>query len=326
MAGDGGSNGRTAVPAWDMEALHAHLQSAVSLEIWTIPYYLTAMCSIKDPSDDAYQLIQSVVYEEMLHVQLAGNVSNAYGCIPTFDTPEYVGKKVPHLCFRLDDPNPTHLYQPYSAELGPLDEVRINTLCLIEYPEWDTERTPDLRPRIEEYGSIGELYTALRLGMTELRAQLRGGVRQLDFFRRFFADFEQQTITLDGDAGWRQAMTLVDAITDQGEGQTRGDADVPAEFRNTADGLETSWPHFRKFTAIRDAGRFPATYDGVADPPAGSPGHAAQERLVADFAAFLEVLRTLFGGGRSDDFGALMAKLGGDVLTCWRHGAIPRFS
>lgn len=317
---------KTGLPEWNPEALHDHLQSAVSLEIWTIPYYLTAMYSIKDPSSDAYQLIQSVVYEEMLHAQLAGNIANAYGYVPALDPPHYVGRNVPHLCFRLDTPNPTQIFQPYSAELGPLDVKRINTMCLIEYPEWDTQRTPDLRPKIAEYGSIGEFYAALRVGMTEHRMDMRGGARQMDYFRRFFADLKQQTITLDGEAGWRQALTLVDVITDQGEGQTQGDADIPEDFRNTADGFKESWPHFRKFTAIRDAKNLPETYDGVADPPVGSAGYLAQQRLQKDFAVFLDVLRTLFSGGESDHFGSLMAKLGGDVLTCWQNGAVPKFS
>ena len=311
---------------WDMDSLRSHLQSVVELEVWTIPYYLTAMYSIKDPSEDAYQLIQSVVYEEMLHAQLASNIANSFDYSPTFDPPSYVGKKIPHLCFRLDVPNPTDTFKPYSAELGPLDERRINAMCLIEYPQWDTERTPDLKPSVEQYGSIGELYAALRVGMAELRQRIRGSLRQVDFFGSFYAEFPQQIITLDGDEGYRQALTLVDAITDQGEGQTEGDADIPQEFRNTADGFKESWPHFRKFSSIRDSGDFPETYHGVSDPSPGSPGHRAQQRLQEDFAAFLETLETLFSGGSPGDFGSLMARLGGDVLTCWQKGAIPKFS
>lgn len=312
---------------WDLEALYGHFQSAVDLELWTIPFYLSALYSIEDPSSDAYQLVQSVVYEEMLHVQLAGNVANAYGYSPTFRPPVYRGRKVPHLAFRLDTPNPTEEFSPYSAEIGPLDELRINAMCLIEYPEWDTERTPDLRPRVEQYGSIGEFYVALRLGMAELREHVRGRRRQVDYFRSFFHDLPRQTVDLDGDAGFRQALALVDVITDQGEGQTRGDADVPVEARNTADGFEESWTHFRKFLTIRASGKFPKTYDGVASPEPGSPGHRAQDRLRQDFAAFLEMLQAMFAGDAEiDGFGSLMARLGGDVLTCWQRGAIPKFS
>jgi len=312
-------------PQWDLPSLWTHLQGVVDLELWTIPYYLTAMYSIKDPSEEAYQLIQSVVYQEMLHAQLASNVANAFGYTPTFTAPAYVCR-IPHVCFALDTPNPTEVFTPQSAELGPLDEERINAMCLIEYPEWDTERTPDLRPNREEYGSIGEFYAAVRAGMAELREHVRGGVNQVDQFRFYYQDLSQATITLDGYEGYRQATTLVDVITDQGEGQTQGDVDVPVESRNTADGLEESWPHFRKFMSIREGGALPETYDGVAEPDAGSPGERAQRRLIGDFAAFLETLDTLFRGAASPSFGPLMAKLGGDVLTCWQNGAIPRFS
>lgn len=311
---------------WDLSDLQAHLQGVVDLELWTIPYYLTALYSIKDPAEDSYQLIQSIVYQEMLHAQLASNIANAYGYSPTFQAPVYCGHDIPHLRFRLDTPNPTRTFHPYSAELGPLDERRLNAMCLIEYPEWDTERTPDLRKNREEYGSIGEFYAAVRAGMTELRSHLRGGVRQVDEFQFFYQGFSQPAITRDGDEGYRQAMTLVDLITDQGEGQTRGDADVPPEFQNTADGLEESWPHFRKFMFLRAQGKFPETFSGVADPPPGSPGELAQRRLIRDFQVFLGVLDTLFSGGHPGDFGPLMARLGGDILTCWQHGAIPKFS
>jgi hypothetical protein len=313
-------------PEWDLDNLWSHLQGVVDLELWTIPFYLTAMYSIKDPANDAYQLIQSIVYQEMLHAQLASNIANAYGYSPTFMAPVYHGHDVPHLRFRLDVPNPTQTFRPYSAELGPLDKWRINTMCLIEYPEWDTERTPDLRPSREEYGSIGEFYAAVRAGMTELRHQVRGGVKQVDQFRFFYANFSQPTITLDGYDGYQQAMTLVDLITDQGEGQTQGDADVPAEFQNTADGLEESWPHFRKFLFIRAQEELPEKFGGVAEPPPGSPGHKAQQRLIQGFAVFLQTLDALFRGEHPGNFGPLMAKLGGDILTCWQNGAIPKFS
>jgi len=314
------------MPGWTLDTLRSHLQGVVDLELWTIPYYLTAMYSVRDPAEDAYQLIQSIVYQEMLHAQLACNIANAYGYAPAFTAPVYAGHDVPHLRFSLDVPNPTQTYRPYSAELGPLDERRVNTMCLIEYPMWETERTPDLRPNREEYGSIGEFYAAVRAGMTELRDDVRGGVNQVDEFQFFYAGLRQPAITRNGYDGYKQAMTLVDVITDQGEGQTQGDADVPEAFRNTADGLEESWPHFRKFSFIRKQGSLPETYRGVADPPAGSPGHAAQERLAADFALFLQTLEALFRGERPGKFGPLMAKLGGDILTCWQNDAIPRFS
>ena len=317
----------TIPPAWNLPRLQEHLQGAVDLELWTIPYYLTMLYSIKDPTADAYRLIQAVVYQEMLHVQLVANIANAFGYSPEFRAPVYKGKNIPHIDFDLDTPNPTQQYSPYSAELGPLDDVRLNTTCLIEYPEWLTEREPDVSETQQEYGSIGEFYDAVRVGMRQLRAQVRGNVNQVDEFGPFYNNQPDLTITLDGDDGYRQAMTLVDIIVDQGEGQTEAVESVPTEFQNTADGFQSASTHFQKFESIRNSKCRPATYTGVAKPDRGSPGAAAQKILAADFAEFLKILTRMFNGKPTPPaFGSLMAKLGGDVLTCWQRNAIPRFS
>jgi hypothetical protein len=313
-------------PKWDLKHLQSHLQGVVDLEFWTIPYYLTIMYSIKDPSCEAYRLIQVSVYQEMLHAQLACNISNAFSYSPKFRAPVYQADKVPHVNFDLDVPNPTTIFTPFSAELGPLDEKRVNTMCLVEYPEWDTERQPDLRENQEEYGSIGEFYDAVRTGMYELKHELRGGVKQVDEFRQFYNRFSEPTITRDGDRGYVQAAKLIQVIVDQGEGQTQEVADVPLEYQNTADGFRDSWPHFRRFTFIRNSRPFPETFSGVPDPPRGSPGYKAQQTLIKDFAAFMRTLDALFSGANADEFGPQMAKIGGDILTCWQRNAIPRFS
>src|SRR5688572_2520585 len=69
-------------PQWTLEQLQEHLQAAVDLEFWTIPYYMAAAYSIKDQGEEAFQLVLSVVNQEMLHVQLAANIANAYGLSP----------------------------------------------------------------------------------------------------------------------------------------------------------------------------------------------------------------------------------------------------
>lgn len=310
-------------PKWDLRHLKSHLQGVVDLELWTIPYYMTVLYSIKDPTSKAYQLVQAAVYQEMLHAQLASNLANAFGFSPEFKAPVY-GGEVPHVDFALDDPDPREIFKPYSTEIGPLDERRINTMCLVEYPEWFTEREPDVRENRREYGSIGEFYMAVRVGIAEFRHHIKGGLRQVDEFGSFYNNFKVPTITLDGGDGYHQAMTLIDAIVDQGEGQTEGDADVPVEFQATSDGVEGSWTHYRKFMFIRSLRSLPETWEFK--PELTPAGKCAQETLVKDFAAFLTTLEALFSGRNPPAFGAQMAKLGGDILTCWQQGAIPRFA
>lgn len=331
------------LPVWDLPHLQRHLQSAVDLEFWTIPFYMSAMYSIKDPSDEALQLIQAVVNEEMLHVQLAANVANAYASEDfkvTITPPDYSGT-IPHIEFDLDKPNPAGpggLFYPYSAEIGALDEARVNAMCLIEYPEWKNhERQRDrnhLRQEVTDYGSIGQFYRAVRLGMSGLAKEHkypRGGVGQVRFFQRNYQNAALLSVDHDGEKGYEEALTLLDIIVSQGEGDRPSERDVPTMFRNTADDADANLDHYDKFLVVRDRIRnpdtAPATYAGVAEPPKESAGRQAQETLVGDFKTLCDCLTVLFQGGNPpDDFAPVMYKVGAAISNCWKNGAIPRFS
>lgn len=343
---------------WDQETLHKHLQAAVDLELWTIPFYMASMYSLEDPSGMPYRLIQSIVYQEMLHVQLAANIANAFGLSPTFKEPVYKGRHIPHLNFDLDTPNPTTLFAPYSAEIGPLDIERLNAFCLIEYPEWDTEGEPSPKANIEEYGSIGEFYTALAIGAQAVVAQdpgsLKGDVKQVNLFERFYSAFTEPPPTTDivqytpetqamritegGVQGLRQVMSLMSVITSQGEGQVQGETEIPPSYRNTADDPHPVDAHFAKFNDLRNASLgveniSPAyvwrTYPLIEHPPKDPKGieqREAQERLQRNFRKFLRLLEQLFSGGElPQSFGVEMATLGGNIRRCWQLGAVPTF-
>nr|WP_283055218.1 ferritin-like protein [Thetidibacter halocola] len=308
--------------------MREHLQAAVDLEFWTIPFYMTALYSIKDRNSDAFKLIMSVANEEMLHVQLASNAANAFGVTPTFDAPVYDDRiGIPHLQFALDTPNPTDIFTPHSAELGPLDLARINAMCLIEYPEWLTAQGIILKQDRSAYGSIGAFYDALRYGARQYADAVRGNVNQVDIFKNFFSNFPTQTVTDNGARGLAQVMTLFEAITEQGEGKSEGSSEIPPEFRNTADDDQPDEDHYVKFLSIRDAAAgLPATYSGDPDPKPGTPGHEAQQILIGKFGDFRVTLAALFAGAHPGHFGREMSALGGYVLNCWKLGAVPKFS
>lgn len=311
---------------WDISHLQQHLQYAIDLEFWTIPFYLSAMYSIKDPSHWIYRLIQSVVYQEMLHVELASNVANAYGLSPKFSAPVYKGQAIPHLNFNLDQPDPTPKYSPYTAEIGPLDLEHINAMCLIEYPEWASKKKPDLQEDVTQYGSIGEFYDAVEVGAAELVYDLKGSQNQISKFQNFYNKFKYPTITSDGGEGLSQALSLIRAITVQGAGKTEGDEAIPPQYQNTADGFEESWSHFTKFSAIRDSQDLPETYSLKSQ--ADDQGLKAQQILIKNFTEFRSVLEQLFSNKLEDPskFSTVMATLGGNILNCWRNGVVPKFS
>lgn len=318
---------------WTLAHLREHLQFAIQLEYWTVPFYMSAMYSIKDPTSDVYKLVQSVVYQEMLHIQLACNAANAFGAVidleHAFIQPEYVGQKVPHLQFTdgetgRDPLDPSMSFSPYSAEIGPLDELRINAMCLIEYPEIDVDAPPKLRQNVSEYSSIGEFYRAVLFGATQHAAAIRPNHQQVDIFRNFYRNFPGQIVDNAGVDGLEQVIQLIRAITDQGEGVRRHNT-VPTTFRNTADGFNNSVDHFAKFELIKSLQRQPECYEGVAAPASGSAGAQAQDILARNFQQFRRDMVELFNGHPPAEFGPNMARLGGNILNCWRQGAIPRF-
>jgi len=312
------------VTRWTLNDIHDHLDYAVNLEIWTIPYYLTVMYSIKDPSEPVFRLIQSVVYQEMLHAELAANVYNAFQP----DEPVTIGPfqytkagGVPHLDFKLDQAAAAKYGEP-DASLGGLDLVRLGTMCLIELPE---AHPPHLDPDREDYATIGDFYTALRFGMRQHASAVRGNRNQVDYFKNFYANLTGSTVTEDGAAGLAQALEMIDVITEQGEGRTKADEDIPLAFQNTADGYDPASSHFAKFNSIRDgllSGRAPDTYR--ADPD--KRGTEPQRVLREGFAELLASIRALFSGSKPVDFGTLMPTVGGNIHTCWRQGVVPEFS
>lgn len=320
---------------WTLPALQEHLQYALDIELWTIPYYLTALYSVKDPASEAAQLIRTIANQEMLHMQLAANVANAYGGEVSVSPPVY-GEGIPHLDFDLDEPNPTKIFDPWSSELGPLDVTRLNTMCLIEYPDWQGKTNLD--PDATEYGSIGDFYHSVAIGAEELRHRIVGGRNQLNVFGKFYPGFSTPTVTRDGEYGWPQVQQILNAIVTQGEGRLSREMEphkiaklppwlrilsgfIPPSFQNQADDLRQQAPHFDKFVYLKGT-ELPATWT------AGEPtreGEAAQERLRRHFAELCAILQAEMRG-QAGEFSPVMFQIGGDIVSCWKHGAVPSFS
>jgi hypothetical protein len=314
---------RLARDDWTIAHLRAHLQYAADLELWTIPFYMSALFSIVDRTSAAYQLVQSVVHQEMLHLQLAANVANAYGLSPSFDAPHYLDQTIPHLNFCIDHPDPRPEFSPFSAEIGPLDAERVNAMCLVEFPEWG-QNPPDLRDDVTEYGSIGAFYDAVEYGAQLLQSELRGGVRQVDYFSAFYRDLPALTVSESGAAGFRQVALLLSVIRAQGEGDN-GRGELPPPFRNTADDGAASQDHYEKFLTIR-AGPLPATYPVRPDGAWSDRDRDLAADLVASFTELRAAMAGMFAGGGTGPFLAVMVKVGAGIQTCWKRGIVPRFS
>ena len=63
-----------------VDDLHYYLVQAMKIEHATLPPYIVALYSLKPGSNiEAFQILRTVLVEEMLHLTLAANVFNAVG-------------------------------------------------------------------------------------------------------------------------------------------------------------------------------------------------------------------------------------------------------
>ena len=160
-------------PKWNrekvLERLKADLQTAIHIELATIPTYLYTYYSInRQPSGVSEGLslfanksggtIMSVAVEEMLHMSLASNILFALGELPKMygHSPDYQsqsggGTNLPH--HKADGPDG----KPMVVNLERLGYDTMWTFLEIEYPK------PILGPlRDDNWGTIGEFYAYIQ--------------------------------------------------------------------------------------------------------------------------------------------------------------------
>jgi len=209
------SNGTS---TWTQQALLEHLQDAVELELFTIPLYLTAMYSITpaaqaETGNNAYNLIQSVVNEEMLHLELACNTLNAIGGHPSL-----TGSSAPSY-----PENIPFIQPPVVANLGPATPNQILLFLNIELPTWDDpNHDTDTNPE-PAYDTIGEFYAAIETGLTQV-GQFPGGPQASNNFPPDDSGLPANPPTPASPAGPVTDLTTADMalnlIVSQGEGTT----------------------------------------------------------------------------------------------------------
>jgi hypothetical protein len=137
--------------------LKEHLQTAIEIELSTIPPYLCALYSIKEGTNTFPTfIIRSVVIEEMLHMILAANILNAIGGKPEINTIEAV-PKYPGFLFHTD--------KKVKLELLPFSKGALEGFLKIEKPA-----ETDEPPKNGHYHSIGQFYEAIMNGLRNVNA------------------------------------------------------------------------------------------------------------------------------------------------------------
>jgi hypothetical protein len=207
---------------WTAEAVLAHVQRAIQLELFTIPAYLCAYWSIVETrsaaAERAADAISGVVNQEMMHLEQMCNLASALGGVPQLTgaaAPRYPGR-VPYNRHDLE------------IALGPATDARIEAFMSLELPVWlDPYDLPALPPR-DAYETIGDFYRSLRRGLNEVYGS--GGapwpVAASPLAYDNFRDDGFAIVDLES------ALRALDLVVIQGEGASKDDphTDDPQEL------------------------------------------------------------------------------------------------
>ena len=325
---------------WNKSDLHHHLQHALNLELWTIPLYLTALYSIKDLKrlkhseyPEAGKLIYSVVIQEMLHIELVCNISNALGFSPAFYPPNYDEQKGIPFIHPLKDYMPASL-NGYKVKPQALNEFSLRLFCAIELPHpvkeivWENEKS---------YNCIAELYEALKIGVSNFWNECYVGdehnTKQKNIFKEYHNTHGRHhgfSLTIESAD---TAIKAIEAIVEQGEGADS--KRVPVDFRppDQAAGSEfdTSWykgqlSHYQKFRMLLHSHHLlPPVYEVIP----GDKNLTTLGNMEMAFADFLKEMETGFnsnGEEMPDTFWRKMYALGNAITAVWEAGICPDFS
>lgn len=149
----------------EKQELGRRLHGAMSIELSTIPTYMTALISIKPGRNRvAANIIRSVMMEEMLHLSLAGNLLSAIG-----GKTEFTADNIPNYPVLLKFDGIGFKDREFEVDLGPFSPRNVEIFTQIELPEgWRDDRN-QVKEKAEltvPGYTIGEFYEKIlhRLG------------------------------------------------------------------------------------------------------------------------------------------------------------------
>lgn len=207
--------------------LHALMQNAIELEHATIPPYLTAMFSMKRGMNrEIWDIIHSVVIEEMLHMTIACNILNALGGKPAINKKEFVPSY------------PGPLPMGIGGDMGLIvglekySKKQVKKVFMeIEEPEDPLNFPKDgsaamlIASEEEDFNTIGEFYQAVQKKISELPGEKLPGDVSLQVVNSFYPKSELFPIITKSDA-----INAIDIIIEQGEGTSLSPVDPEGEL------------------------------------------------------------------------------------------------
>lgn len=250
--------------------LLAMLQTAASLELATIPPYLTALLSIVRPHNrGAAENIRSVMIEEMLHLALVSNVVSSIG-----GTLRLTGDYVPRFPLKMSFEGQPFEDRNFDVYLAPFSRATIKTFMDIEQPRRLKRTLFKMTEMVIPANTIGEFYEEIINTLETLATSSRDPLFIGDPARQIGAGYYwsaggKPIIVTD----LNSARSALQVVINQGEGAggSLDDGDQP-DF-----GQPFEVAHYYRFAEIFHGKRYRPGADPT-KPPDGPP-------LSIDFSA-----------------------------------------
>lgn len=221
----------------DLNWIKETLQTAIALEHATLPLYLASMFSLEVQNYTTYNLIRSVVMEEMVHMAIACNTLAILGGKPKIKDlePQFPGHGLPGGA----EPD-------LEVVLAKLSPTQVENFMRLESPSF---LLPE-KYKTETYPTIGALYGAIKEAILANADEIRGIVKKVSaappntYANQVgdnigFTTFEYT----EGVDPIDQLINGIDEIVDQGEGSAIGDLWASEAFQD-----EPS--HYARFAEI----------------------------------------------------------------------------
>jgi hypothetical protein len=243
--------------------LLAWLQTALELELSTIPPYMIALLSIREKANrEPANLIRGVMIEEMLHMALVSNVLNAVGGAPRLGP-----DNIPSYPLQMNFEGQSFRDRKFPVDLARFSQRSVGTFMDIERPEGLFPLVAAKFVEIDVPGlTIGEFYNKVIKLLEELDA---GGALFIgDPSRQLHDDYYwgggNRIIPVNDLVSAKEALNIV--IT-QGEGAWHRPGGKGVAF---TPGAPLKMGHYFRFAEI-SYGRHYAESDDPARKPTGAP-------------------------------------------------------
>ncbi|MDT0465018.1 ferritin-like domain-containing protein [Streptomyces gibsoniae] len=228
----------TPVDLRDLSWIRGALQTVVALEHSTMPLYCAAMYSLEVQNYPSYNIIRSVLMEEMVHMAIAANMVAALGGSPAIKglRPTYPGS----------GGLPGGVAPDLRPQLAKLSGAALESFMRLEAPLF----VLNARQRGSSYPTIGAFYDAIRnaikrnAGAVERAVRLGGPANQVG------GNLGYLTFDRDDPDPVASFLHALDIITEQGEGGGEGTVETAAEM------FQKEGSHYARFAELRYGRRY----------------------------------------------------------------------